>query len=167
MNRSAVIVRMAAVVLAIWSIYSLAVIPARCNRLIPLVERRTHMALEQLSPVPAAGVALENLRLLNSVAAGCRNDVNLHLLLAFNANILGRRDEALSHLAEALKVDDRPEIYYNRAMILLEAGRVDEAVDALVTSTAFNPTILDQLDPEIRSRVDAAIRSRPHLRPPL
>jgi hypothetical protein len=58
---------------------------------------------------------------------------------------------------EALRVDDRPQVYYNRGLMLLELGRVNDAVRDLATAVDFDPSLLAGIDGELRDRVAKAV----------
>jgi hypothetical protein len=59
-----------------------------------------------------------------------------------------------------LRIDDRPEIYVNRGLVRLHLGQTDLAVSDLATAARFDPSVLYQLEGELRARVAAAVGSR-------
>ena len=78
------------------------------------------------------------------------------LLYGANCEILGRWKEAADAYTRALRIDQRPEIYSNRGLVLLQLGRADAAVADLATAARFNPTSSINVDGELRPRVAAA-----------
>ena len=137
-------------------IYSLCVVPWRCNRAIRHVHLTTPQ-LDRMGTVSRARLARENLERLQSVAAGGRTDPNLYLLMSMNAEKLGRPEDAIAYLTDALKIDQRPEIYFNRGAIEIDLGRQDAATRDMVTAVKFNPALAARLEPEWQKIVaDAA-----------
>jgi hypothetical protein len=56
-----------------------------------------------------------------------------------------------------LRIDQRPEIYVNRALVMLQLRRIDPAVNAFAAAARFNPGILTDIDDaDLRARVAAA-----------
>ncbi|HSP16197.1 MAG TPA: hypothetical protein VLV78_15730 [Thermoanaerobaculia bacterium] len=101
----------------------------------------------------AARTARRNLQLIQSVDSRACCDVDYPLLLAANATLLGRRDEAVQHLDEALRLDNRPEVYFNRGSALLALGRIDEAVRDFAIAVDFDSGLLTEIDGNLRDRV--------------
>ena len=146
-------VRLLTLVAALAGFYWLVGAPWQCMRAIVSIERATRFASTEARASGARRIAASNLESLKRISGHCRTDVDLYLLLSFNARIAGRLDEALRHLEDGLRVDDRPELYINRARILLEMGRIDDAVRELSTAAQFDPGHLDTLDPALRARI--------------
>lgn len=151
------LILMAALALTYW----LVLVPIRCAHAILPIEHRTRVALSSRSPFEARRIATANLALLEAVCGGCKTDVDLYLLRAFNLSILGRNEEALLELENGLRIDNRPELYVQRAQILLEMGRLDAAVTEFAMVARFGLVLLDSLDPELRARVVAEIATSP------
>ena len=154
--------RVVAVVVTALLIERFCVIPFRCMHMIKVVEQRTETAMNRLDHLAAQGVARENLQLLDEVASGCRTDADLHLLLAFNDKLLGRQEEALQHLNDAISIDDRPEFYFDRGLMLIDLGRIDEAARELAIAVRFNPDLVDRLDGEMKDIVLREVQKAPH-----
>jgi tetratricopeptide (TPR) repeat protein len=155
MRASAILIRIAAVIAAGIGIDYLCVDPYRGNLLLRDVAQRSALA-DSLDASRATALAHANLHDLDLAARGQRLDSEWYLLYGGNCEILGRWAEAADAYTRALQIDDRPEIYVNRGMVMLHMGRADAAVADLATAARFNPKVLDDLDGELRARVAAA-----------
>lgn len=140
--------------LAVYLIHALCVVPWRCNRAIRHVHLTTPQ-IDRMGPVSRARLARENMERLERFAAGGRTEPNLYLLMAANAEKLGRPEDAIGYLTEALKIDQRPEIYFNRGAIELDLGRQDAATRDMVTAVQFDAALAARLDPELRDIVES------------
>lgn len=147
--------RAIALVAAIVAIDLVCVVPWHGNLALREISDRSAMALTSDSQT-AAVVARDNLDRLDRVASARRLDPAWYMLYAGNCEVLGRLPAAIDAYTRALRIDDRPEFYENRAMILLRLGRNDEAMADLVKAARFDPTVLERLDGEVRARVTAA-----------
>ena len=150
-----VLVRAAAVLAACLGIDRLAVVPLRSNLVLREVEQRTITA-RMVDTRRAAVLARMNLDQLQRTAAGGRLDPSWYLLRGANCELLERWQEAADAYTEALRIDDRPEIYFNRGMVMIRVGRIDAAVRDLTKAARFDPNVLNQIDGEIRRRVAPA-----------
>lgn len=149
------LIRIAAVIAAAIGIYALCVVPYRANMLLAVVDRRSTLA-ESANPSRAAELAHENLRDLDIARPGVRLDPNWYLLYGANCETLGRWDEAASVYTAALRIDQRPEIYVSRGLVMLQLGKLDAAEADLTRAARFNPNVLNQLGGDLRDRVAAA-----------
>ena len=150
------LVRAAAVLAACLGIDRLAVVPLRSDLVLREVEQRTATA-QRVDTRRAAGLARTNLEELQRNAAGGRLDPSWYLLRGANCELLGRWQEAADTYTQALRIDDRPEIYVNRGLVMMRLGQKDDAVRDLTTAARFDPTVLNQIDGETRTRVASAI----------
>jgi tetratricopeptide (TPR) repeat protein len=156
LRRSAIIcIRVVAAIVAAFGIYYFCVVPYRGNLLLVGVGLRTANA-EKANPIRTINLAHENLRDLDVAKRGCRLDPNWYLLYGTNCELLGRWTEAADTYTRALRIDDRPEIYVNRGMVMLHLGRVSEAEADLTRAARFDPTVINDLDGDLRARVVAA-----------
>jgi tetratricopeptide (TPR) repeat protein len=149
------IVRVAAVVAASIAIYFLCVVPFRANVEMRELTKRSMLA-QSVDEQRAAIVARSNLADLDRIARARRLDATWYMLYGSNLEILNRLPEAVEVYTAALRIDDRPELYVNRAMVFVPLGRTDEAVADLAKAARFNPQVLYQLDGDLRKRVAAA-----------
>jgi tetratricopeptide (TPR) repeat protein len=148
------VIRSAAVLAAAVAIYYLCVLPYRGNLLLREVEQRSRLA-ESAPPLRAIDLAHTNLRDLVR-ARGRRLDPGWYLLYGSNCEILGRWQEAADTYTDALRIDDRPEIYVNRGMVMLQLAKPEAAISDLATAARFDPGVIEQLEGELRVRVTAA-----------
>jgi tetratricopeptide (TPR) repeat protein len=150
-----VLVRAAAVLAACLGIYRLAVVPLRSDLVLREVEQRTATAL-RVDERRAAVLARMNLDELQRTATGGRLDPSWYLLRGANCELLERWQDAADAYTQALRIDDRPEIYFNRGLVMMRVGRIDAAVRDLTKAARFDPTVLERIDGETRRRVAAA-----------
>jgi len=150
-----VMVRAGAVVAACAAIYFLCVVPYRANVTMQALMQRSMLA-QKVDTQRAVIVARSNLADLDRIARARRLDAAWYMLYGSNLEILDRLPQAVDAYTAALRIDDRPEIYVNRALANLHLGRTDAAVADLAIAARFNPEILKYIDSELRPRVAAA-----------
>ena len=156
MRRSGiVIVRAAAVVLAAFGVYCLCILPYRGTVVEAAVQRRSERA-DVADQQHAVILARQNLNDLDRVAAGRRLAASWYMLYAGNLTLLDRWPEAIDIYTQALRIDQRPEIYFNRGLAHLHHGEHAAAVADLVTAARFDPFVTDQLGGELQKQVRAA-----------
>ena len=156
LRRSAVaIVRAAAIAAACAAIYFLCVVPYRANVEMRQLTKRSVLA-QRVDQQRAVIVARSNLADLDRIARARRLDPAWYMLYGSNLEILDRLPEAAETYTAALRIDDRPELYVNRAMVSVQLGRTDAAVADLVKAVRFKPQVLNRLDGDLRARVAAA-----------
>src|SRR5437899_2667092 len=155
MRRSAIFVRAAALIAAAFGIDRLCIAPYRAAAAEAAVERRTTVA-ESVGPQLGAIMARENLHDLDRIASARRVAASWYMLYGSNCMLMGRWREATDVYTRALGVDQRPEIYFNRALARLQLGETDAAVADMATAARFNPFLIEQVDGELRARVTAA-----------
>jgi tetratricopeptide (TPR) repeat protein len=157
MRRSAILlVRAAAAVAAALGVYSLCLLPFRAAIVEGQVERRSMAAESAPDPQRTVILARENVRILNSIAPWRRLSASWYMLYGGNCGLLERWPEAIDTYTRALKIDQRPEIYFNRGLARLRLGQTDAAVADITTATRFNPYLIERIDGELRERVAAA-----------
>ena len=149
------LVRVAALLAAGFGIYRLCIAPYRAAAVEAAVERRT-TAAESVGQQLGTIMARDNLRDLDRIASARRVAVSWYMLYGGNCMLMGRWREAIDVYTRALRVDQRPEIYFDRALGRLQLGETDAAVADMATAARFNPFLLDQVDSELRLRVIAA-----------
>jgi O-antigen ligase len=153
------LLRTTAIVAAGLAIDQLCIAPYRGNLILREVAARSLHA-QSLDDRHAIDIAHTNLHDLDEAASGRRLDPAWYLLYGTNCEILERWNDAVTAYTNALRIDDRPEIYVNRGLVHLRLGQTDLAVSDLATAARFDPSVLDQLDGELRARVAAAAGSR-------
>lgn len=157
MGRSSAILllRVATFIVACFAINRLCIDPFRANLILREVAQRSLIA-QTRDARHATEIAHMNLHDLDVAASARALDPAWYLLYGTNCELLGRWAEAAETYTSALRIDDRPEIYENRGLVMLHLGKPDLAVSDLATAVRFDPKILDQIDGELRVRVAAA-----------
>jgi tetratricopeptide (TPR) repeat protein len=157
MRRSAiVVVRVLALIAAAFGIWWLCIAPYRAVRTELEVAQRSTRAVDLGDPQRTAILARENIRELEHIAAARRLEPSWYVLYAGNCELLERWQEAVDLYTRALRIDQRPELYFNRGLDRLRLGETDAAVADMATAARFNPFLLDHIDGELRARVAAA-----------
>ena len=151
------VIRAAAIVFAAFAGYYVCVVPYEANFALVTITQRTLNA-PSVDPISAAPIARTNLRDLAEIRTPERLDPTWYLLYGANCEILGRKSEAVEVYSRALEIDQRPEIYVDRGMTLLQLGRTDDAVKDLATAARFKPDIVYDLTGDVRERVETAAR---------
>lgn len=153
------VIRGVAIVFAAVAGYFLCVVPYRANLTLATIMQRTMNALN-VDAIAAAPVARTNLHDLAEIRTPERLNPDWYLLYGANCEILGQKSEAAGVYSRALEIDQRPEIYVHRGMIMLQLGKMDAAVNDLATAARFNPYVVFDLSGDLRERVAAASRVR-------
>lgn len=156
--------RMLAVVVvgvaAAWSIYAFSWRPLQCNRLLQALSDSSYAA-NRARTFRDIDEARRNLELLQPCfAVGCRN-VPLFFLAAVNHRTTGRNEVALALYQEALRYDQRPEIYANIGDTYYALGNREAAHANYLTAASFHPQWLRVIDDgEMRTRVANEVLAR-------
>src|SRR5262245_15794290 len=137
------------------AVYVVCVVPYRANLALREVSDRSAVALTADRPT-AAILARNNIDVLQGVAMARRLDPSWYMLYAGNCEMLDRLPAAADAYTRALRIDDRPELYEHRAMVLIRLGRTDDAIADLTKAARFDPNVLEHLDGDLRARVTAA-----------
>lgn len=156
MKRASIIVLAGAA--CAYALYAFVYTPYSCDRSITSLIGRTRLA-EDASAFDLPAMARANLVDLKRIEGPCRARTHLYMLEAENQNLLGRKEEAIATLRQALLVDQRPEIHFAIGSLLVELGRMDEAVDHFVTAGRFSPARVEHItSPEAKRRVEERLR---------
>jgi tetratricopeptide (TPR) repeat protein len=150
---AAVMAALATIVVAIASAYRLCFVRYRCD----LRSAAAENALTLLVAAPQEMRARITAREISDEMAGCIDawptNTNLYMIRAAALRVLGRGDDAVLEYRRALHVDRRAELYLNIGMTEMEAGRNEQAADALATAVYLNYAYLDEIGEPMRSRV--------------
>jgi len=130
------------------------VIPFRDNMVMREIEERMNVA-QSVDSVRAVPLARANLDDLDRVARSRRLDPAWYMFYGANCEILDRWQDAADVYTRALAIDQRPELYFSRGLVMLHLGRIDQAAQDMITAVRFNPFLLDQIGGELRARVAA------------
>jgi tetratricopeptide (TPR) repeat protein len=154
-----VLIRAAAVVAAVIALDHLCIEPFRGNLVLRDALQRSTAAVS-IDRERATILARANLQDLSRVERSLRLDPAWYMLYGSNCEMLDRWPEAADAYTRALRIDDRPEIYVNRGLVFLHLRRTEAAVADLATAARFDPSVVEQLDGELRARVAAAAAHR-------
>lgn len=128
--------RTAVLLLVAVALYHLCWIPYGCNREVKAVQRSTDAALSA-PPMEAPSVARRNLLRLDRCLPQSPTDVRLLMLAAANYQILDRHADAIAAYERALRIDKRPEIYYELGLTQLSVGDRSSALASLTRAARF------------------------------
>jgi tetratricopeptide (TPR) repeat protein len=82
------------------------------------------------------------------------------MLLGANLRILGRYEEAVRALEEALLLAERPEIYAQLGELEIERGHIEAARRAVLRASTFNLMYVYTVDPPLRDEIIAEVTAR-------
>jgi tetratricopeptide (TPR) repeat protein len=137
-----------------FAVLHLCVIPFRDNLVMRDVEERMAI-METVDSFHRASLARLNLADLDRVARSRRLDPAWYMSYGANCEILDRWQGAANAYTRALAIDQRPEIYFSRGLVMLRLGRIDQAAADMLTAVRFNPFFIERIDGELRARVAA------------
>ena len=147
--------RTVALIAAVVAIHVVCVRPYRGNLALREISQRSEAA-QGSDAQSAAILARQNLDDLDRVAAARRLDPAWYMLYGANCELLDRLPAAADAYTRALRIDDRPELYFNRGMVLLHLQRENAAIADLARAARFDPSTVEHLEGDLRERVTAA-----------
>ena len=134
------------VVVAGAALYFLCVVPWHCNVVKKARGGATDFAFEQAATPAGRMAARRNLaEFLPCLNALCR-DVSLDMLAAANYRVVNRPEEAMALYRDALRRDQRPELYLNLAATELMLGDRNAAREHALRGTLFNVSMIAGID---------------------
>lgn len=147
----------ALVVLAgLLAIYHTGAVPLRCNRENKRLEDATIRTMSQRGAAGAVS-ARENVdAVLRSIRA-CPREPNFYMIAAANYRILRRHEEAASMYESTLRLERRPEIYFQLGMTRADMGMNVEAVESFTRACRFVPVLIEQVPGHLREDVRARL----------
>lgn len=126
--------------------YFFCVVPYRCNRLKKAAVAPTQFAYDRIRTPEGSIQARRNLAALEQCMGPACRDVTSDMLAAANYSVLGRSDEAIRLYRDALRLDERPEIYMNLAAAEVAAGDRKTARSDLLRAVLFTPWAIKSID---------------------
>ncbi|HEX8617345.1 MAG TPA: hypothetical protein VF911_07155 [Thermoanaerobaculia bacterium] len=133
----------------------------RVNAEYPKLLADTLWAQAHLDSLETSSIARGTLERARELREKSYGDVRLDLIAAANCGILERFDEGIGYCTEALRRDRRPEIFFTRGELQMQAGRRDLAIADFVAAAEFTPIYLDELtDSSVRQEVEAELFRR-------
>jgi tetratricopeptide (TPR) repeat protein len=160
------LLRVAAAVIVLaatgWGIYRLAWIPYRCEAKKVRLQNATDAAQKEVDDYRATLLARSNLQEIAHCREHLPHDLQFIRLAAANQRRIGLREDAIATLRQALQTDRRPELYWEIGLILIELGRIDEALRWLGAAVTFAPFLAGspEIDEPMRARVHEGMRAR-------
>lgn len=153
------LILLAVAAFCVWAMIAFVKPPLTCNQSLNELRVQTDQTNETSDNYKLALLARQNLEQLRRLEGPCRANVQLYVYEAENEDALGRKDAAIDALHRGLAVDQRPELYHNLGTLLVELGRMDEAVENYVTAARLLPEDIENIDsPEAQRRVRERIR---------
>lgn len=146
----------AVILLAAWALQAWVVTPNTCNARITRLTGASILAEKSRDSVEGQMIARKNLIALRDLEAPCSTEINLFMLIALNEQISGDRAAGIAAYDRALELDQRPEIHTARASLLLEEGRIDEAVAAWSAAVKMSPMAMRHVPEALQKDVAAA-----------
>jgi Tfp pilus assembly protein PilF len=84
-------------------------------------------------------------------------NITPYMIRAAALRMLGRPAEAGMDYRRALRIDRRAELYFNLGLTELEAGREEQAADALTTAVLLFYPYIDEIPQPMQERVRLAV----------
>lgn len=153
-NVRRVIVAVVLLIAASVAIHHSCVVPFQDNLVMRDVEERMSI-MDTVDSFRASQLARLNLADLDRVASSRRLDPAWYMYVGANCELLDRWEDAAKAYTDALAIDQRPEIYFNRGLVMLHLGRMAEAETDMIRAVRFNPFFADRISGELRARVEA------------
>jgi tetratricopeptide (TPR) repeat protein len=123
-----------------------------CNRHLKEIETQTQLE------IAAGSGRVENARRRLATLRVCAGEpyfrTEVLILTALNESFLAKDDAARHAIEEALLYDQRPELYFNLALLDLRRGDVDAAARNARTAVAFNPDLHSKLPPQLQTAAE-------------
>lgn len=133
--------------------------PLRADAVTNEYIRRTMTAWNLSGTPQAANLARENISVLRALPTRSRT-VQIQLLIARNLEILERRYDALEEYRVALLLDERPEIYVNRAIVRIQLGQIEAARSDLTRAARFSANALSDVDTPLQQEAITAAEAQ-------
>jgi tetratricopeptide (TPR) repeat protein len=153
-----IIATVAVVVAALWGLDRYCLRPYRCNRVKLDAQRAVSRAFEVgYKPSDIANTMRAHQRALQACFDCTPTDVSLHMDMAALYRYIGRNEDAEQTYKEALRYDERPEIYLNLGQTQMALHKEKEAIASFARAAVFNPYNLQHLDLGVRQQVEAEI----------
>lgn len=142
---------------ALWVVYRFCWLRLACDRMAAQAQRRVMQAV-RFPDAPNARIEARDVadRMAHCIEQWPTN-IQFPMIRGAALRILGRPAEAALEYRRALAVDRRAEILLNLGLSELEAGRDEQASDALGTAAFLFYPYLDEIPEPMQSRVRADI----------
>ncbi len=118
------------------AVYRLCYVPYRCNRTTHAIRVETEAAFRAADAAPDNFAFARGARNRLAIAQECLSPVtarvDLYMLAAANARLLKNSSQAIDYYRAALRLERRPEIYFNLGVTEAEAGEREQGIKDLV-----------------------------------
>jgi tetratricopeptide (TPR) repeat protein len=132
-----VAVCLAVIAVTPYALDAIAIRPYRCNIVKKNVQTQS-IALLDVPLGPAVSRRVHGfIADLQPCAEACPTDADMYMTLAVTDRILGRPDHAIEMYTEALKIERRPELFFNRGVMRLQVGQRALAIEDFMQACAF------------------------------
>lgn len=131
--------------------------PWQCNVEVKSLRVRSQMVMTTTSGLNVVRTAQENLVRAERCIGRIPGRVDMHMIAAANAQMLGKPIAAAAHYAAALKIDRRPELYLALGSTELELGQRSSGLKHLVRARQFTQYMQSDVPEDVRSEVDAIV----------
>ena len=139
-----------------WAVYRLDQIYV-CNLRAKKAERMIIRMFSLNEQITARITARQILSDMDACIRCFPTDVDQYMVRAAALRMLGRPAEAAMDYRRALHIDRRAELFLNLGQAYLEAGRDEEAKDALITAVYLVYPYVDDLPQPMQQRVRDAV----------
>jgi len=134
--------------------------PYACDLMVTDLRNRTATMLDMKDDVAATAMARENLTDLYALRDRCPTEPRAYTMIGATLDRLGRYDEIIPVMQDALKIDRRPEFYVAIGDADVRLGRTDDAAENYATAARFRSNVLEIIQSEeVLRRVQERLRA--------
>jgi tetratricopeptide (TPR) repeat protein len=135
--------------------------PYACVVMVTDLRNRTATMLTMKDDVAATAMARENLTDLYALRDRCPTEPRAYTMMAATLDRLGRYDEIIPVMQDALKIDRRPEFYIAIADADVRLGKTKDAAENYLTAARFRSNAIEAIQSEeIMRRVQERLHAR-------
>ncbi len=155
------IVAAGVVAFAAYAVYALTYEPLVCDTRSKQIQNRA-LAMFNLPRGPSiARNAQEGIATLQRCLVIRPTAIEMYMTVAVEDRILGRLQHAAQMYSEALKFDQRPELYFELGSTQLEMNQRDAAIASLTRACSFDINLANSIpDPSVAAIVVDAVRNQ-------
>jgi tetratricopeptide (TPR) repeat protein len=147
-----------AAALGAWAFWEWSWTPVQCNDRVSRLMAQTDAAERTTGEYARLVRARRNLEELAALRERCPREVRVPVLIGANEELVGRLNDAAASYSEALRIEQRPEIYAALATAQVQLGLVDQAVENYVLAARFHPLTLESIQSEeLHRRINARL----------
>ena len=148
------------VVAALLAIDRFCFVPFRCSYVEYSAEQSTYELAAHEGGASVPQHARDNLRAMRQCMSARPMDVNIYMIAAANARLIGDNATAINYYNEAFRYDRRPELFINLANTQSRIGQRDAAIENFVRAFTFWPGSGEEIeDPIVHDEVMRRIKA--------